>query len=409
MAVNTTNGAGPHNLQMFFLSADGTVLHCLPGYWNPDDLVQEMTLADQLNTVWQNPKLTRAAKNALFTQMQLGHIKEHSQEMTARSQLQRFDQSFELSHAATSDFVVNSGGVQSAMVGWAGACAGQLKTTDVVLHERMAVRQFLPFQNFDVAVFSNYGTQHYDKHEFLTEQRIARMQECTGRELDVLGNRWGDTRQSEMSMRRREQISDQMKRQKEQLNREFDPTQEGRAAAIRPPRTPVVQVYNWNSSGQQISAATASASANESAANLMTNYANTYQRTVSQQKNRPFAGQSRVSFVGPAAQASGLGTAQPLLDARTRSMRYVRNYSYGAANAHPAYVSSPYGNIVNSNAVYQTTTNAQASPLPNQTVYPQKVSAVVRGTIVNRPTNLTPEALRARQGELGIAASSKTN
>jgi hypothetical protein len=33
-AVLTTNGAGPHNVQMFILASDGTVLHCLPGFWN---------------------------------------------------------------------------------------------------------------------------------------------------------------------------------------------------------------------------------------------------------------------------------------------------------------------------------------------------------------------------------------
>ena len=28
-AVYTTNGAGPHNVQLFFLSPDGVVIHCL--------------------------------------------------------------------------------------------------------------------------------------------------------------------------------------------------------------------------------------------------------------------------------------------------------------------------------------------------------------------------------------------
>ena len=48
-AVHTTNGAGPHNVQIFLLNADGVVLHCLPGYWAPDDLVHEMKFALSLN------------------------------------------------------------------------------------------------------------------------------------------------------------------------------------------------------------------------------------------------------------------------------------------------------------------------------------------------------------------------
>ena len=45
-AVVTTNGAGPHNVQMFFLSPEGNVLHCLLGYWAPNDLLVEIRLVD---------------------------------------------------------------------------------------------------------------------------------------------------------------------------------------------------------------------------------------------------------------------------------------------------------------------------------------------------------------------------
>ena len=47
-AVFTTNGAGPHNIQMFVLAPDGTVLTCLPGYWQSDDLAGELNLAEDL-------------------------------------------------------------------------------------------------------------------------------------------------------------------------------------------------------------------------------------------------------------------------------------------------------------------------------------------------------------------------
>lgn len=48
-AVDTTSGAGLHNIQMFVMNPDGTVIHCLPGFWNPQDLADELTLARKLN------------------------------------------------------------------------------------------------------------------------------------------------------------------------------------------------------------------------------------------------------------------------------------------------------------------------------------------------------------------------
>ena len=72
VAVNTSNGAGPHNIQLFVLSSDGTVLTCLPGFWNPQDLVGELQLAEDLNRVWINPNLSRAQKDNSFRALQLG-------------------------------------------------------------------------------------------------------------------------------------------------------------------------------------------------------------------------------------------------------------------------------------------------------------------------------------------------
>ena|SRR5271170_1112404 len=39
------------------------------------------------------------------------------------------------------------------------------KTTDEIFHERMAVRPFLPYEQFDVAAYTDYGRPKYDKHE----------------------------------------------------------------------------------------------------------------------------------------------------------------------------------------------------------------------------------------------------
>jgi hypothetical protein len=42
---------------------------------------------------------------------------------------------------------------------------GAMKTTDEIMHERMAMRPFVPYEQFDVAAYSNYGKPKYDKHE----------------------------------------------------------------------------------------------------------------------------------------------------------------------------------------------------------------------------------------------------
>ena len=46
----------------------------------------------------------------------------------------------------------------------AGFVTDQLKTTDQVVHERMAERPFLPFERFRIASFVDMGVKHYDDH-----------------------------------------------------------------------------------------------------------------------------------------------------------------------------------------------------------------------------------------------------
>ena len=46
-AIEVTNCAGHHNVQMFFLTSDGRVLHGLPGYWNPRHFVEELGAGDR--------------------------------------------------------------------------------------------------------------------------------------------------------------------------------------------------------------------------------------------------------------------------------------------------------------------------------------------------------------------------
>lgn len=157
-AVHTTNGAGPHNIQMFVLAQDGTVLTCLPGYWNPEDFACEMELAKQLNAVWTDPKLTRSQKDAKFAELHLGHIDTHSTAMRRRSQMQGFDKKFETKERLeTSDTILSKSGGKGGMP--------TFKTTDVIFHERIAAQPFKKYSEFNVVAFSDYGRAKYDKKE----------------------------------------------------------------------------------------------------------------------------------------------------------------------------------------------------------------------------------------------------
>ncbi|MDA0839504.1 MAG: hypothetical protein O3B01_26790 [Planctomycetota bacterium] len=187
-AVKTTNGAGPHNIQLFVLASDGTVLHCLPGYWAPQDLAHELKFAEKLNKLWLDSSLAREEKDDLFKSTQLAHIREHSSSMANRSRMQGFDMKFELKKRPdTTDTVLREDSIQPVHRTHsqkpARAEAGSkpvFKTTDQVVHERMAERPFVSYQEFDVADFSDYGRPKYDKKPdggegvFRSSQRMSR-------------------------------------------------------------------------------------------------------------------------------------------------------------------------------------------------------------------------------------------
>jgi hypothetical protein len=157
-AAWTTNGAGPHNVQLFMLAADGTVLHCLPGFWETHDLAHEIKFAGELHRVWLDPSLTREQKDTKFKEMNLKHADDHPREMVARSQMQGFDKKFEEKRKGSSDCFSKD---------------GSAKTTDRIMHERMAARPFVAFENFDIAKYVDYGRQKYDKKKVLTESAAA--------------------------------------------------------------------------------------------------------------------------------------------------------------------------------------------------------------------------------------------
>jgi hypothetical protein len=162
-AVVTTNGAGPHNLQLFMMTSDGVILNVLPGYWAPQDLVTEMALAEQLNRVWVSPQYSRQQKDYLFKQMHLNHIKQHPKAMVARSHLQGFDAMYE-GEKSSSDFIRDKTLVKYVN-GQPHYPGNAFKTTDEVMHERIANHPFENYDRFNVAAFADYGKWRYDKHE----------------------------------------------------------------------------------------------------------------------------------------------------------------------------------------------------------------------------------------------------
>lgn len=167
-AYYTTNGAGPHNMQLFVLDADGTVLTCLPGFWSPEDLLCELAFAQGLDAIWRDAALTRAEKDARFRAAHLAHVQAHSDGMRQRSKLQGFDAKHE-KELADSDYRYHDGDFHPAPIATNGkkAKAGpELKTCDQVMHERMAERPFVAYAAFDTGAFSQYGKISYDKKKF---------------------------------------------------------------------------------------------------------------------------------------------------------------------------------------------------------------------------------------------------
>jgi hypothetical protein len=163
-AVLTTNGAGSHNVQIFVLASDGTVLHCLPGFWSPADLLYELKFAQSLNRIRTDTYLSQETKEKRFKQANLKHALAHPLDMRTRSQLQGFDEKKER-HKGESDFKVQPGQQPTVTLARRGLKLSDMKTVDQVVHERMAKRPFVAYEDFDVAAYVDYGQLRYDKHE----------------------------------------------------------------------------------------------------------------------------------------------------------------------------------------------------------------------------------------------------
>ncbi len=157
-AVGTTNGAGPRNIQMFVLSRGSRVVHCLPGFWHPEDLAVELQHAKVLHRLWVDDR-PNTDKSAMFARIQMTALRTHSKAMTARSSWQGFDaknEKMRLESGPRDTFYYDDQGQAKA-----------LKPINVLVHERMAKRPFLSFRKFDTEQFIDYGRPYYDNNKKL--------------------------------------------------------------------------------------------------------------------------------------------------------------------------------------------------------------------------------------------------
>lgn len=153
-AVHTTNGAGAHNMQIFVLAPDRTVLHALPGYWHPDDLARELRFALVLARLYEDEGRTLEQKRSMARLLHDAEIHRQTDETAARSGWQGFDQRAELARAQSEErdtVVVDGEGNPVAM-----------KPVNELVHERLLAQLFVPFDDFDIEGFIDYGTLHYD-------------------------------------------------------------------------------------------------------------------------------------------------------------------------------------------------------------------------------------------------------
>ena len=155
-AVGTTNGAGPKNMQTFILSPDGVVLHCLPGFWHPEDLAHELEMSRTLYRLWKD-KRSLKQKKSMFTRIQLMSIKRQPRAMVQRSGWQGFDKLNESNR-------IKMGKKRDTFYYDENGKPTRIKPTSVLVHERMAKRPFVRFSKFDTAVFADYGRPYYDNN-----------------------------------------------------------------------------------------------------------------------------------------------------------------------------------------------------------------------------------------------------
>ncbi len=147
-AKRVSNCSGHHNIQMFFMTKDAKVVHCLPGFWDARNFMMEAQFAKSLNRIYHSSSSV-VRRNNKFLDLHLEHALEHSHDLADASQLQGFDKK-NIERRADSDFKREDGFI-----------TGELKTGDQVMHERMAERPFLNFEEFHIPSFIDMGRKKY--------------------------------------------------------------------------------------------------------------------------------------------------------------------------------------------------------------------------------------------------------
>lgn len=171
-AVGTTNGAGPRNVQIFILSSDKVVLHALPGFWAPEDLARELQFAKVLHRLWEDDNRTLAEKRDMCRRLQTLEPRNHPVETFARSAWQSFDARHERARRGERDTALEvvaplmsgtlAGALRNATAMNIEPGQAVLKPLNILVHERMAARPFVSFDQFDIEPFVDYGRMHYD-------------------------------------------------------------------------------------------------------------------------------------------------------------------------------------------------------------------------------------------------------
>ncbi len=166
-AVGTTNGAGGRNVQMLVLAADTTVLHALPGFWHPQELVAELRLALELHQLRADDQRSPKATLAMFRAL---HEAAAHDDATTRDGWQPFDASEELDRAAKQPRDTVLCDVHGApMLGPRGEL--QLKPIRRLVHDRLLAQPFPLLAEFDVEHFVDYGRAYYDNNAWVDKGR----------------------------------------------------------------------------------------------------------------------------------------------------------------------------------------------------------------------------------------------
>ena len=156
-AIKVNTCSGHHNVQTFLMTADGKVVHCLPGFWPAKAYVSQLGLAKKLDTIYRNEKRP-ARRNEKFLDLHLQHAAKASR-AAKTAELQGFDKRH-IERTGNADFERERGPL-----------TGKLKSADQVMHERMAERPYLSFESFDTKAFIDMGVRHYAYHHGLDRKK----------------------------------------------------------------------------------------------------------------------------------------------------------------------------------------------------------------------------------------------